>query len=91
MTTSTSQRSHHFDISFPKNVFATNVSFARRQGSIEGNMFPQQCSLVCEAFKTQKKNVKRHAISNLTDTFVFLEISLQMSFFEKPAFGPADK
>jgi len=80
-----------FCFSATKNVFATNVSFARRQGSIEGNMFPQQCSLVCEAFKTQKKNVKRHAISNLTDTFVFLEISLQMSFFEKPAFGPADK
>jgi len=37
---------HFLFLGNKKNVSATSVSFARKQGNIEGNVFPQQCFLV---------------------------------------------
>ena len=40
-------RKHFLFLGNKRNVSVTSVSFARKQGNIERNVFPQQCFLVC--------------------------------------------
>jgi len=41
------QKQNVSEIYYIKNVSPTNVSFVPKWGNIEGNMFPQQCFLIC--------------------------------------------